>query len=110
MKKKIVLSLLTVLSLFMVIGCGKKDAIKGTWEGKSNDGIEVTFTFKDGNFTYKNAYATVEGEYSIKDNNVTMNSEDWSKEKIYNYEIKDKKLTLTATDKISPSYTDLEKK
>lgn len=110
MKKKIVLSLVLVLSLFLVVGCGKKEAIAGTWQGKSTDGIKVTLTFDNGKFTYKNDYSSTEGTYKIKDDVVTISAEAWSKDKEYKFEIKDGKLSLTANDIISPNYKDLEKK
>lgn len=112
MKKKIFLSLLVILSLVLVVGCGKKEAIAGSWTGTTADSLkmEVTLTFENGKFTYKNSSATVEGTYTIEDNKVTIECDDWSKEKVYEYEIKDGKLSLTATDLFSPSYKDLEKK
>ena len=52
--KKFVLAFL--LMAVLLVGCSK-DPIIGTWEGKSNDGIKTTFTFKSGDkMVFANEY------------------------------------------------------
>lgn len=110
--KKYLVSLITVISIFLVVGCGKSNKLVGTWTGKTNDGLETTFEFKkDGSVNYDNEYGfNSTGTYEIKDDKVTISLESWDKEKVYEYSVNNGKLTLTATDKYSPSYKDMSKK
>lgn len=110
--KKIVICLVTLLSIVLITGCGSKtNELVGTWKGATNDGLKTTFTFKkNGDVKYDNEYGfTSEGTYEIKDEIVTISLKSWDAAKKYKFEIKDKKLSLTAQDKYSPSYTDLVK-
>lgn len=90
----------------------KTNELVGTWEGTTNDGMITTFIFKkSGNVDYSNEYGFEStGTYEIKDNIVTITLELWSESKDYEFEIKNEKLTLNATDVWSPSYVDMEKK
>ena len=110
--KKIFYSLILVVGVFALVGCGKTNKLVGTWEGKTNDGMNTTFTFKkDGKVDYSNEYGiNSNGTYEIKDSEVTIKLESWDKEKVYKFEVKDKKLSLTATDSLSPSYAEMVKK
>ena len=110
--KKVLVCLVAVLSLVIVTGCGKSNKLVGTWEGKTNDGLETTFEFKkNGDVNYKNEYGfDSEGTYEIDGNIVTINIKTWSQAKKYKFEVKDKKLSLTAQDQFSPSYKDMIKK
>ena len=110
--KKIIYSLVGVLCLLVIVGCGKKEKIVGTWYGETNDGLETTFVFKsNGNVTYENSYGiNSEGTYKVKDDIITISLATWDVSKEYKFEIKDNKLSLTAQDGYSPSYTDMIKK
>ena len=110
--KKYFVSIIAVVSLFLVVGCGKTNKLIGTWNGKTNDGLKTTFEFKkDGTVNYDNEYGFIStGTYQIKDNKVTISLESWDKEKVYEFIIKENKLNLTATDKYSPSYDGMTKK
>ena len=110
--KKIIICLVALLSLVLITGCGsKKNELVGTWKGETNDGLKTTLTFKkNGDIKYENEYGfDSEGTYEIEDEIVTINLKSWSETKKYKFEIKDKKLSLTAQDKYSPSYTDMAK-
>ncbi len=110
--KKYLLTLVLVLSVFVLVGCGSKNELEGTWEGATEDGMQTTFTFKSGDAVhYENEYGIKsDGTYEIKDDVVTIKLDTWDAAIDYKYEIKDGKLTLTAQNKYSPSYTDMEKK
>ena len=109
--KKIVLYFSLILAVFVLVGCGKKNELEGTWKGATNDGLEVTIVFKSGGeMTYATEFMSEsKGTYEVKDDIVTINVEAWSQAKEYKYEIKDGKLNLTAQDEYSPSYTGLVK-
>ena len=115
MKNKLLLVTLFAVSLFLFVGCGKSDPLEGTWKGLTdgesrNMQIETTFTFKGGEVEYKNEYGfNGKGTYEIKDDSVTIKLEIWNKEKVYKFDVKDDTLSLTATDKYSPSYSELKK-
>lgn len=110
--KKILYSLILVVGVFALVGCGKTNKLIGTWEGKTNDGMSTTFTFKKGDkVEYSNEYGfNSTGTYTIKGSEVTIKLESWDKEKVYKFEVKDKKLSLTASDNLSPSYAEMVKK
>ena len=110
--KKYVVSIVAVISLFLVVGCGKSNKLIGKWDGKTNDGLKTTSEFKkDGTVNYDNEYGfDSTGTYKIEDNKVTISLESWDKDKVYEFEIKDNKLTLKATDQYSPSYSNMTKK
>ena len=110
--KKIIVCLVAVLSLVLVTGCGKSSPLIGKWEGKTNDGMKTTFEFKKKDkVSYSNEYGiNSEGTYKVKDDIVTISLEAWSQDKEYKFEVKNNKLSLTAQDKYSPSYKDMEKK
>ena len=109
--KKYFLCLLVLICVLTVTACGKSNDLVGTWDGATEDGLKTTFTFKkDGEVEYKNEYGfNSTGEYKIKENIVTISLKSWQEAKEYKYEIKDKKLSLTATDLYSPSYKEMTK-
>ena len=115
MKKKYLLLITLFVSLFLFVGCGKeKSELVGTWKGLT-DGesreyqMETTYTFDDdGTVKYSNEYGfDSTGTYKIDGNKVTIKLTTWDKEKVYEFSIKDDKLTLTIDDQISPTYTDM---
>ncbi|MBR3523489.1 MAG: hypothetical protein IKN87_02250 [Bacilli bacterium] len=110
--KKIVLSLVVVLSVVLLVGCGKKnDQLIGSWKGETEDGLVTTFTFeKDNKVKYDNEYGfSSEGTYKKEDKYIYINLESWTEEKKYEYTLKDDKLDLKATDLYSPSYKGMKK-
>ena len=110
--KKFLFSVIAVFSLVLVVGCGKKSPIIGTWKGETNDGLKTTFVFEKGDkVSYENQYGIKsEGTYKVDGKKVTIKLKSWDQEKVYEFEVKDDKLDLTATDKYSPSYKGMEKK
>ena len=110
--KKILCSLVLVCSLLFLTACGSSNKLLGTWEGKTNDGLKTTFTFEKKDVVkYSNEYGfSSEGTYEIKDDTVTIDLELWNQKKVYKFEVKNNKLTLTATDNYSPSYKEMTKK
>ncbi len=105
--KKFVLAFL--LMAVLLVGCSK-DPIIGTWEGKSNDGIKTTFTFKSGDkMIFANEYGfEKEGTYKIDGDKINIKHDLW--EKTYKFEIKDDKLSLIKIQEYDPEYIDLIKK
>lgn len=110
--KKVFLSLIVIVAVLFVSGCGKTNELVGTWNGDTNDGLNTTFEFKKGDkVSYLNEYGiTSEGTYKIKDDIVTIDLKSWSEAKNYKFTIKKGKLSLTAQDSYSPSYTNMIKK
>ena len=107
--KKVLVSVLLCLSLVFITGCGS-DKLKGTWSKATGDELNAIFTFDGkGEVTYKNDFYENKGTYTIEDNKVTI-KDIWSDNKVYEFTIKDDKLTLKATDNYSPSYKDLNLK
>lgn len=104
--------LLVLVSVLILVGCGKTNALVGKWNGDTEDGMNTTFVFeKNGDVKYDNEYGfDSKGTYKVKGDEVTITLESWSDSKVYKYEVKGKKLTLTATDKLSPSYKSMTKK
>ena len=98
-------------------GCGKSDKeLVGTWKGLTDgdsreNQIETTFTFKSGgDIAYENEFGIKsEGTYEINDNKVTITLESWDQPKVYEFKVDGDKLSLTATDKYSPSYSEMVK-
>ena len=116
MKKSILLLTVLFVSLFVLVGCGSSNELVGTWkgltDGESRDmQIETTFEFKSNNdVNYENEYGIKSsGTYEIKDDIVTIKLDTWDQAKEYKFEVKDKKLSLTATDIYSPSYKEMIK-
>ncbi len=109
--KRVITFVVLFVSVFLLTACGGNKLI-GTWEGKTEDGLGTTFTFKSGDkVEYSNEYGIKStGTYKIEKDKVTISLESWDKEKVYKFAVKNNKLSLTATDKISPSYTDMVKK
>ena len=116
MKKRFLLFSLFVASLFIFAGCGSSNKLVGTWkgltDGESRDmQIETTFKFeKNGDVSYSNEYGiTSDGTYEIKDDKVVISLETWSESKTYEFKVDGDKLSLTATDVYSPSYSEMKK-
>lgn len=110
--KRFLLSVIAVFSLVLVVGCGKSNPIVGTWKGETTDGLKTTFVFeKNKKVSYENQFGIKsEGTYKIDGDKVTISLKLWDEDKVYDFKVKDNKLSLTATDKYSPSYKDMEKK
>ena len=76
--KKILVSLLVICSVVLLAGCGKKNSLIGTWEGKNDSGLLVTMEFKKNNKMHfksvKNSSVNPfesDGKYSIKGDSVS---------------------------------------
>ncbi len=85
---------------------------KGLTDGESRDmQMETTFNFKsNGDVEYSNEFGiNSTGTYEIKDDIVTIKLESWESAKDYKFEVKDDKLSLTAQDVYSPSYSEMVK-
>lgn len=111
--KKLLISLVALFSIAFTVGCGSKgNALVGTWDGETVDGLKTTFKFEKGDkVSYENQFGIKsEGTYKIDGDKVTISLKTWDKEKVYKFEVKNNKLNLTATDKYSPSYKEMEKK
>lgn len=110
--RKILFSLVLVMCVCVLAGCGKSNELVGTWEGETTDGMKTTFVFKSGDkVEYSNEFGIKSnGTYKIKDDTVTINLEAWDKEKVYKFSVNDNTLKLSATDAYSPSYNNLTKK
>lgn len=112
MKKNLLLLVTVFASLFILVGCGKSNALVGEWTGDTEDGLTTTFTFNDdGTAKYSNEYEfNSEGTYEIKEEVVTITMEFWDQPKEYTFKIEDGKLSLTANDVYSPNYKEMTKK
>ena len=108
--KKILATIVMVCSFTLLVGCGSNKLV-GKWEGATEDGLKTTFTFEKKNVVkYQNEFGfNSEGTYSIKDDKVTISLKSWDDDKVYKFQVKDNKLTLTATDKLSPTYKNMKK-
>ena len=104
--------LVVLVSVLLLVGCGKKAPLVGTWNGDTQDGLNTTFIFeKNGDVQYKNEYGfDSEGTYKIDGDEVTITLKSWDQAKVYKFKVEGKKLKLTATDKYSPSYESMTKK
>lgn len=108
--KRVLSTIVLVCSFALLVGCGSNKLV-GKWEGATEDGLKTTFTFEKKDVVkYQNEFGfNSEGTYSIKDDKVTISLKSWSQDKVYKYSIKDGKLTLKATDKLSPTYKNMKK-
>lgn len=116
MKKKFLLLSLFFVSLFVLVGCGSSNELVGKWKGLTDgdsreNQIETTFEFKSGeDVEYSNEYGIKSsGTYEIKDNTVTIKLDTWDQSKDYEFKVDGDKLSLTATDRYSPSYSEMVK-
>lgn len=111
--KKILVSLVLV-SLVFITGCGSKNnELLGTWDGVTDDNLATTFKFeKNGKISYNNGFGiSSDGTYKINGENVTIKLKNWSKEKVYKFEVKENKLSLTSVNNDgSPNYKNMTKK
>lgn len=117
MKKRFLLISLLFVSLFIFAGCGgSSNELVGSWKGLTDgdsreNQLETTFTFKsDNTVEYENEFGIKgSGTYEIKDNTVVITLDTWSEAKTYNFKVDGSKLSLTATDQYSPSYSEMTK-
>ena len=108
--KKVLLSVLIVMTLFIFAGCGSKNELEGTWKNPKDDTMNTVWVFSDDEkCEMKNDYYTSKGTYKINDNKVTIDLDGWINPKVYKYEVKNDKLTLKATDTTNPSYEGMTK-
>lgn len=116
MKKRVLLLVTLFVSCFALLACGKSNDLIGTWKGLSDgesrgDQIEATFVFgSNDEVEYSNEFGfSGKGTYKIEDNKVTIKIDLWENEKVYEFKVDGDKLSLKATDSISPSYSELIK-
>lgn len=105
MKKTI--SLLLIISLFLVlVACGSKDALTGTWTGDLGaDGI-VTWTFDgNGKVKFDNGFAPQNGTYTISDDQVTIKLELWDAAQTYTFSVNGNDLTMDENSGVGLSGT-----
>ena len=114
--KKYLLVLTLIVSVVFLTACGSSNELEGTWkgltDGESRDNqIETTFVFKSGGeVEYSNEYGIKgNGTYEIKDDVVNIKLNTWDQAKDYKFKVDGDKLSLTATDVYSPSYSELKK-
>ena len=116
MKKRLLLIPLFLVS-FLFFGCGKSsNELLGTWKGLTDGSsreyqLETTFNFKsDDKLEYSNEFGIKSnGTYEINENKVAIKLEIWDESKIYEFKVNGDKLSLTATDTYSPSYSEMVK-
>jgi hypothetical protein len=92
----------------MLAGCGggSGDELKGTWAGKNNDDVEVTWTFDGkGECTMENAYGTKDsGTYTIEGGSVSIKLNNWDEALGYKFTISGSSLSLKPDMELRPSY------
>ena len=60
--------------------------------------------------SYSNEYGiTSDGTYEIEDDKVVITLKSWSEAKTYEFKVDGDTLSLTATDRYSPSYSEMKK-
>ncbi len=112
-KRIAVAALATVLLCALILGgCGGGggDALKGTWEGESED-FAVTWTFDGkGGCKMENEFGFKDdGTYTVDGSSAQIKLSQWDDEIGYQFKVDGNKLILTADESYRPSY-DLEKK
>ena len=108
--KKLLSIVLCLSMIFLLAACGGGDALKGTWVCEDEDYGTVTWKFDgSGKCSMSNDFFEGDGTYTITDNQVSIHLSLWDGDVVYDYEVSDSSLKLTATDSLAPDY-DLSKK
>ena len=109
--KKYLIGFLTIVMCFVLVGCGKKNetGIKGVWRLEKVQNGPITITFKDKNvMNFTSGTYQSDGTYKVEGNKVTF-YDVWEYDEVFEYEIKDGRLSLNAVDEETMSYIDMEK-
>ena len=94
--------------LLALAACGSKDAVTGTWKGDLGaDGI-VTWTFDGkGSCIMDNEVMKQKGTYSLDNDQMTVQLENWDAARVYTFSVNDNTLTMNDNEgmAISGTYT-----
>ena len=93
-------------------GASDGDVLSGTWEGKDDNGTEVTMKFDGkGGLKFSSQYSSEEpGTYTIQGDQVDIKSESWDNARSYTFVMEDESLTLTRPEDAYYVNFDLTKK
>lgn len=108
----IITILATLTCVFLLSSCGaEKDALKGTWIGKNNDDVSVTWVFDGkGECNMENEFGiNLDGTYTIISNDVKINLAAWEEELEYSFKVDGNHLSLIPAEAFRPNY-ELQKK
>lgn len=108
----IITMVMTLVCVLLLSACGaEKDALKGTWNGISNDDLGVTWIF-DGNGKCKmesELGMKQDGTYTIDGSDIKIKLSNWEDELDYTFKLDGNSLSLTPVEAFRPSY-ELQKK
>lgn len=105
----LILTVALVATMFLAAcgggGGGGGDALKGTWEGSSQD-MDWTWTFdgKGGCKTENEFGIKDDGTYTIDGDDVSIKLSRWDDPIVYQYKIDGDKLSLTTDEPLRPTY------
>ena len=94
-------------AMFFLTACcgGGGDALKGSWEGRSQD-MGTTWTFDGkGGCKMENEFGIKDdGSYTIDGGNVSIKLSRWDDPILYQFRIDGDKLSLTTEEPLRPTY------
>ena len=116
MKKTIALLLVLILGISLLAACGgggsgggSGDALKGTWTGLDDNGMDASFIF-DGKGGLKFGDSKDSGTYTITGSEVSIKVDWWDNARSYTFAINGNNLTLTRPETAYYVNFDLTKK
>ncbi len=98
LKRRVACIVLTLITIFSLVACGKNDSIEGSWK-TTKDGIVTEYKFnKDGTGTTSNGNA-VDINYKLEEDKITITRKVLGVEtdETLTYKVEKDKLTLTNT-------------